>query len=243
MHGLVDIHCHLLPHVDDGADCMNTALNLLLMEEMDGVTDVIVTPHHRMGMFETPSEKIAVSYEKLKTEAKKHEISVRLHMGCEYHASSVMKDDFLLHKWPTLAGSSYVLAEFSGAERYSVIRQRIDELETAGFIPIIAHAERIDSLLSEPDRFFELSDSGAKIQITSGTLLGQDGWRNGRICAKLVKDGCVHFIATDAHNLKERMPDLGDCAEFLIKKYGAEAARKLLVTNPRKILQRKFKDA
>ncbi len=238
MRGMIDIHCHLLPKVDDGARSMKEALRMLQIEEADGVSAVIITPHFRAGMFETPEAKIEGTFIKLQEEALKAGLKIRIFPGCEYHASSGMVDDFLNGRRLTLAGSWYVLAEFSGADRYSVITQRISELISAGFHPVIAHAERIECLRREYGRFQELIRMGAEIQITAGTLLGEDGWSIGHICRKMIKDGSVRYIASDAHRVRERRPNLRECFDFLVKKYGQETAEELLIVNPRKILSK-----
>ena len=241
MHGMIDMHCHLLPKVDDGAGSMKETLHMLRMEADDGVSDVILTPHFRIGMFETEEEKIEETYQRLQGLLDNVEIPVAIHLGCEYHASSHMVPDLKNRRRPTLDGSAFVLTEFSGTDRYSVITHQIDDLLTAGFLPIIAHAERIDCLAAISGRFEELVRQGAQIQITASTLLGRNGWGAGRLCRKMVRSGVVRYVASDAHNTGDRAPDLQECGEYLLRKFGAETAKELLVTNPQKILRKKEK--
>ena len=88
MHGLFDIHCHLIPYVDDGARNMEEAVRMLKMEYSQGVRYIIVTPHYRKGMFETPMEKILEQFLQLRELGKK--IGVQLFLGCEYHVEEDM---------------------------------------------------------------------------------------------------------------------------------------------------------
>ena len=237
MRGMVDIHCHILPGVDDGAESPRETVELLKREYEDGVRAIIVTPHYRVGMFETPEEIIETEFRKVRRFLKKNGIQLQLYLGCEYHSHSLMLENLQKGLRPTLAGSDYVLTEFSSTHTCAQIRAQVYELVTFGYIPIIAHVERCPCLLKEPEFIADLKNLGAQIQITSGSLLKKDGWKIKRFCMCLLKEELVDYIATDAHHIADRAPDLQECALYLEKKFGIQYAERLLVKNPRNIIK------
>ena len=237
MQGLIDMHCHIIPGVDDGAADMEMAVKLLQMEQRSGVSEVIVTPHYRKGMFETSQSVIDRQYDALCSMLSKSDLSIRVHQGCEYHTNPEMVEDLRCGKRPTMAESNYVLTEFSSKHGYSVIRNQIYALVSAGYRPIIAHIERYPCMIKEPGPVEELRELGAEIQITSGSVLGKDGWRIKRFCMRLLKEKKVTYIASDAHNLESRAPDLQECAQYLEKKFGSRYVEQIFVRNPRKIIR------
>lgn len=237
MQGLIDMHCHIVPGVDDGAKNMEMAARMLQAEYRNGVSAVIVTPHYRKGMFETSQRVIDRRFEKLRQAAMRLRSQMQVYLGCEYHTNQDMVQDLQSGKRPSMAGSVYVLAEFSSAHGYAVIRNQVYELIAAGYRPIIAHAERYPCLVKEPVLIEELRELGAEIQLTSGSVLGEDGWRLKRFCNRLLKEKKVQYIASDAHDLQHRAPNLQACAIYLEKKFGRRFAEQILIRNPRKIIE------
>jgi len=237
MQGLIDMHCHIIPDVDDGAVDIDMAVRMLREEYRNGVSVVIVTPHYRKGMFETPQDVIDRQFDKIQQIACRSRSGMKVYLGCEYHTNSAMIGDLLSGKRPTMAGSSYVLVEFSAAHSYWIIRNQIYALVSAGYRPIIAHAERYPCLVKEPALIDELRELGAEIQLTSASVLGEAGWGIKRFCMRLLKENKATYIASDAHNLSKRSPNLRECAEYLEKKFGSRYAEQILVYNPRKIIR------
>ena len=236
MEHLVDIHCHLLYGVDDGAKDVNEAIQLLKLEKEQHVDRVILTPHYREGIFETPQTIMDEHYAKLCLFEKEMNLGIRLFLGCEYHTNTRMVADLQEKRRPSMAGSQYVLVEFSAEDSFKKIRCQIYNLIMEGWIPIIAHIERYPDMMKDLNNVFECKSLGALIQITSGALLGKMGWKMQRNCKKLIKQDLVDFVASDAHDTKNRRPDLGECATYLEKKYGQDYTYKLLVENPEMLL-------
>ena len=102
MRGMYDVHCHILPQVDDGAESMETALEMLQREKEDGVENIIVTPHYRRGMFQTSLEKIESAFMLLKENTA--DWGIHLYLGCEYHVNMDMIQDLRRGIRPTLSG-------------------------------------------------------------------------------------------------------------------------------------------
>lgn len=236
MHGIVDMHCHILPGVDDGAVTEKMALEMIRAEKSQGVNRIILTPHYRAGLFETEQRVIRQRFDSLVKLNARMRTGVTLYLGSEFYRASEMAEMLKRGMKPTLAGSRYVLVEFSHRDDYARIRKTIYELLVNGWIPIIAHGERYPALVQDLDCVEEVLRLGAKLQVTSGAIYGQHGFRYKRICKKLMAEDMIDFIATDAHDLEKRAPDFDRCVQYIVKKKGPAYARKILIQNPGMIL-------
>ena len=229
---LVDIHCHILPGVDDGATDMETSKAMIREAYKQGVRYMIATPHYRPEMFEPSMSKVISVYRKMRTYAAK--IGIDLRLGCEYYRN----DQIIYHLdnklRPTMLGGKYVLTEFSTNDSFITIRNCNYELIVRGYHPIIAHVERY-FCCQEPERIQELKKLGAQIQINADSVLGYEGHTIKKFCAGLMKDDLVDFIGSDAHNLEGRKMNLGKCATYVRKKMGQDYAEEIFVDNPRRI--------
>ena len=234
---LTDIHCHMLPGVDDGPRTGRMAAAMLKKSYKDGVRRIIVTPHYRAGMFE-PEKKILIHrFLKMRDYAATIEdAGIELYLGCEYHRETDMVETLKKGMHPTMAGSRYVLVEFSSMDGYYRIRTVLYELISAGFIPIIAHAERYPAFVEHPENITDAIGLGARIQVNADALLGMDGFVIRHFCKKLMKNGQIDFIASDAHDMKARPSRLKECAEYVEKKWGRQTAVRIFEKNPLKII-------
>lgn len=234
MKDLYDIHCHILPGVDDGAKCMDTALELLRREYEDGVRQIILTPHYRRGMFTPSMESIMEAYDELKQRSRG--LDIGLHLGCEFFVNMEMADILERKKRPTMAGSRYVLCEFSGSMETAFIRERCTHLLGRGFIPILAHIERYPALTKDFDCIDDLISLGCLMQVNAGSVIGKSGFSAKQFCRQLMKEDMLHLIGSDAHDLKKRVPLLGDCSEYLKKHAGRVYTGRVLRDNPEMII-------
>ena len=226
---LVDIHCHILPGVDDGAPDMETSRAMIRDAYEQGVRYIIATPHYRPEMFEPSMKKVIRVYHELRDYAE--EVGIGLRLGCEYYRNEQMIRHLDKKLRPTMLGSRYVLTEFSTNDSFVTVRNYIYELITKGYRPIVAHVERY-FCCQEPERIQELKKLGAQIQINADSVLGYEGHTIKKFCAGLMKDD---FIGSDAHNLEGRKMNLGKCATYVRKKMGQDYAEEIFVDNPRRI--------
>lgn len=233
------MHCHIVPYVDDGADDMEEAVKMLELEYAEGVRHIIATPHFRFNMFETPLEKVQEEFEKLKKKAEGiGEEGITMHLGCEFHVNMNMVEMLRAKKVLTMAGSRYVLVEFSGPAEQSQIRERLYSLVSSGYKPIIAHVERCAKLRSDINFVEELVEMGAKVQVNAESLIGKEGFGTKRFCTKLMKEDLLHFVGTDSHGSSYRVPKLKDAYNFVAKKMGEEYAEQIFVDNPAKLIKK-----
>lgn len=238
---LTDIHCHILPGVDDGAIDAVEMMAMLRKEYRDGVRRIILTPHFRAGMFEPSMRRIEYRFKKVRDKAARiGQNGIELYLGCEYYRGSDMCRKLKAGVRPTMAGTSYVLVEFSSQDTYTHIRNTIYEMIVNGFIPIIAHIERYEVMVKDFDYVGDLIELGARIQVNADSVLGNNGHKIKRYCKKLMDKDCLHFIASDSHNLSDRAPNLGECAAYVEKKRGLDYAVRIFQENPDEILGRKL---
>lgn len=236
MTGIFNIHNHILPEVDDGADDFKEALQMLELEYSDGVRTVILTPHYRKGMFECPSERILRKYEQLEKEVNERWKDLRIVLGCEFHANMDMVESLEMHEWMTMGNSRCVLTEFSEQSEFAFIQARCYALLSSGYEPIIAHAERYQALYNHFDKIEQLVDMGVYIQMNAASIMGKDGFGMNRFCKKMMKQDLLHFVGDDAHNLQDRKPCMGKCAAYIKKTMGEDYAEKILIANPENVI-------
>ncbi len=231
---LIDIHCHILPKVDDGPDSVEESLKILKDMRRQGIKHVIVTPHYRPEMFEPSMKRVIYSYRHLRDIA--YDMGVSMSLGCEYYRNEQIIEHMDNRKRPVMAGSRYVLIEFSMNDLFPTIRNYVYELITHGYQPIIAHVERY-FCCQKMEKIQELKDMGALVQVNAGSVLGEEGWKLKKFCLDLMKKDLVDFVASDTHNTSDRKLNLKKCASFVTKKMGKQYAERIFFNNPLNILK------
>jgi protein-tyrosine phosphatase len=223
----IDIHCHIMPGVDDGSPDIETSLQMLKIAEKNGITDIILTPHHK-PMHHNVSKEHNKSYRSnLQELANEQGIGVKLYSGNEIYYSDESISELETGRACTMAGSDYVLLEFHPTNPYKAIHNALYQVQGAGFIPIIAHVERYSDIVSHPAYVQQLIDMGCYIQVNANSIMGKYGFGISHFTKKLIKNGQVHFVATDAHDTGRRAPELLECRKYIAKKYGDGVAEKL----------------
>ena len=223
---MIDIHSHLVPYVDDGSDDNAKSIERLKEAVEMGVTDMILTPHFRYGMFETDAVEAIKQFEDFKERVKKEGISVNLYFGQEVHNSRTLKEDLNSGYVKTLAGSKYVLLEFAFLGNSDVTGVAYS-LVYGGYIPVIAHYERYACY--SLDDAYEIKSFGGKIQINANSFSGHNGKRAKKAVVELLDNDLVDYVASDLH--VDRHNELAYAYNFVKKRYGEERAQKLFVTN------------
>lgn len=234
---MIDIHCHLLYQVDDGAGSLEESAAMLGEAKAQGVEAVILTPHYRHGMFAYPKDTIEAHYIELKRYADK--LGVRLYLGSEYHVNSSIVEAFDAGRCHTLADSRYVLTEYAFHSEYAFIRKMSQELLLHGYRPIIAHAERYRCMAENAQLAQSLQELGVWIQLNADAVLGLEGRAAKKYCKKLLEEGWADVIASDSHGIKKRACHLKKCYDYLRRKYGDDYAKLLLCNHPAEIVRGK----
>lgn len=229
---IVDIHCHIIPGVDDGAKSYEQAYHMLDIAYEQGISDIIATPHHMPEGKNASPEVIRARVAKLQEYADSQQYEMNIYTGNEIYFHGEAADLLEEGKICTLAATNYVLVEFSPMDDARYIRNSLAELQNMGYNPIIAHVERYMSLIQVPfERIEELRDMGILIQVNAGSITGFFGKQSKAVAEKLLKKELVDFIGTDAHSDGGRAPKIAECAEILAKKCKPEYVEDLLYRN------------
>ena len=240
MDRVFDIHNHIMWGVDDGSKSPEMSIRMLKMAQSDGITDIILTPHNKPGRRNIYYGEQLERIDELKLKARKEGVYINLYPGNEIYYRSDVSERLEIGKAATMAGSRYVLLEYTPLDDWEHIKRGVDDMLMAGYFPIIAHVERYINVLKDEDRAYELTDKGCYLQINASSLMGELGWQIKSKCKSLMKADMVAFVATDAHEDKKRTPTLSKCIRYITGKYGEERAEKIFMNNPLSILEDKI---
>ena len=238
---MIDIHSHIVFDVDDGPKSIEDSKALLREAYNQGVRMIVSTSHRRKGMFETPEEKIATNFLKVREIAKEVADDLVIAYGAEIYYTPDVLEKLENKRIPTLNNSRYALIEFSMNTPYRYIHKGLSNILMLGITPVIAHIERYDALENNEKRVRELIDMGCYTQVNSSHVLkpklfGETYKFMKKRAQYFLERDLVHVIASDMHNLDSRPPYMEDARQIISKKYGRDKAEELFVENPRKII-------
>jgi len=230
---MIDLHSHILPELDDGAQSLEESLKMARMAVDSGITVMVATPHCIHGRVQEVREGWQLLLEALR----ENEIPLKLLPGMEIFGTGdtvrLLKEGQLL----TINGSRYPLVEFgfqsTGDEETMILRS----LCKAGYRPIVAHPERYSYVQRNPRLMNHWFRMGCLIQVNRGSLLGRFGRQAQAMAVELVERGFATVVATDAHSARVRTPWMRDIREILSKEVSPQCAKMLLLENPRRILK------
>lgn len=227
--GYIDTHSHILPGMDDGSSGMEQSLEMLRIACEEGTTTIIATPHNMPGKGCPSREKVERKYEELKKTAASEGITIKILYGTEYFYREEFQELLEEEKVITMAGTDRVLIEFDPDAEKKYIRNAVREVLAHGYTPVVAHVERYMKLMEKHyESIVELRKMGALIQVNSGSVTGDNGWKTKRDARALLKAGLVDMLGSDAHSTGRRSPKMKECAEYVKRKLPAEYAASLL---------------
>jgi protein-tyrosine phosphatase len=226
---MIDIHCHILPDLDDGSESIEMSVEMGEMAIADGITHVIGTPHaHPKYPF------IPELVMKRRDEVQAHfEGRLTIATGCDFHLSYENLQE--IRHFPTrytLNQKKYLLVEFADYSIPPSMDQTLHELHLSGIFPIITHPERNPLIRSKPERLYRWLRQGCYAQVTAGSLAGRFGKPAQEAAEEWLGLNAVHFLASDAHNVSSRPLRLKETYDHVAKTRGADVAQALLVDNP-----------
>ncbi len=228
---MIDIHTHILPFLDDGSPSIERSLEMLEREAELGVTDVILTPHHRFD-FKHGKKEIIETYNQFVQIANQKRIGVNLYLGQELLIDRRFKEFMASGELITLNDTKYVLIEFNLSAKQNFI-DPVYEFVRLGYKPIVAHFERY--FYSDLDLAYQIKDFGGLIQLNARSILGENTKQAKKLCKQLFKAGLVDFVASDVHHFRENL--MADCYRFVGKKFGEEVADKVFIQNAQNIIK------
>lgn len=233
---MIDLHCHILPGLDDGAPDLATSLEMARAFVADGVSVVVCTPHILPGLYHNTADGIRAAVTELQAVLDREGIPLRLLPGADNHIAPDCAAQLRNGQMLAIADTRYVLIE----PPHHVVPQRMEavffDLQVAGYVPILTHPERLRWIDSQYDLIRRLADAGVWIQITAGSLAGSFGSRAQYWAERMLDEGYAHILATDAHDVRIRKPDLSRGWDLAARRIGKEEAHHLVSTRPKGVL-------
>jgi len=197
---MIDLHAHLLPGIDDGAETMEQSLKLARIAVAEGIQLVAATPHHLNGRYVNSASDVEEAVQHLRGKLAEERIPLQLITGQEIRVTGDLWTEWEQGRLLTLGGSRYLLLELPNNHVPRGFADLIYEMTIQGLVPIIAHPERNVELADNPDLLMELVQLGAWGQVTSHSLNGRFGNRVMKTAMHMCKRNLIHIIASDAHD-------------------------------------------
>lgn len=230
---MIDLHCHILPQLDDGSQSLTDSLAMARLAVGSGVTAMAATPHCVDGGAGEIRDRVLLLREALEDAG----IPLRLYMGMEIFGTRDTARLLRTGRLMTLNNSRYPLMEFSfrgdGRRETEILRSVLD----AGYLPVVAHPERYTYVQEQPEIINYWKDMGCLFQINRGSLLGRFGSGPRDMGMELVRRGFACVVASDGHTPRIRTPWMRDVRELLEQEVSPTAAEYLLQRNPTLILK------
>ncbi len=240
MSYLVDMHNHIVPGVDDGAQTLEESMEIIEAEYREGVRKIICTPHYIRGHNSYSYEELDKKFGELKEAAQAKYPELEMYLGNEVLYEEGIADDLRAGKIHTMAGTKYVLTEFNIRIPYTELYKGMQAVTATRKRIIIAHVERYRCLENHMDRMRELAEMGILFQMNTEAVEGSLFDESTRWRRKLLKEGVISFLSTDTHDMVNRTPDWADAVRWVKKKCGDRAAERLCCENAEAVIADKI---
>ncbi len=234
----IDIHSHILPGIDDGSRDIEQTLEMIKIAAVDGITAIAATPHVISGIYDNKKEEIRSALQELNKRIENENIPLLILPGAEVRLEPDLPQRHLRGELMTLNDTGrYLLLELPSAYVPDYTTRVMYELQLQGITPVLAHPERNASINKDPGLLLELSARGILMQLNTGSITGLFGSEVKKTALKLLKQGSVHVIGSDAHSAQgRRIPIISPAYEQIKKMCGAETAEILSYVNPSRII-------
>ncbi len=232
---MIDIHNHLLPGIDDGAQNLEDAVELARAAVANGITHSVCTPHIHFGRFDNTRLNILETFLTLQNALEEAHIPLTLAMAAEVRFDIELIVAIGAGKIPFLGqwqGQHVLLLELPHGEVPVGAERLIQWLLENNVCPMIAHPERNKGFIRSPERLNSFLNQGCLLQLTAGSVVGAFGPRAERLALELLETGAVTVVATDAHHIKHRPPLLREARTRIAKLQGESTATRLVHYNP-----------
>ena len=235
---MIDIHCHILPGVDDGAGNMSDALEMAELAASSGIKSIIITPHCNVpGAYHNYwNYFMNEGVENLQREIRNHNINLTVYPGQEVYLAPGFAELLKKGEFIGLNESRYMLVEFGMSERADVAYRKLQQVIAEGYVPIVAHPERYGFVTEQQEAVYRMKDLGALLQVNRGSIKGAFGKSAMKKANEIISTFQADFVASDAHSQYSRTPYLADVHEFISEEISTEYGDWLFKVNPRKVI-------
>jgi len=234
---MIDIHCHIVPNIDDGAKSLEDALEMAKIAYSEGIRKIINTSHYHPDFKYKKGEELLKSIKEFNYILKSNNIDIEVCIGNELYYSEDIIEIIEQKEFYTLNNSKYLLIEFPPMRFPKNIVDIIYEIKIRGYIPILAHVERYKEVQENVNLIYECINEGALIQVNASSIIGKNGKEAKQVSEILLDNNMIHFIATDAHSSQRRRPVIKETYKYVSNKYGVRNAEILFIENPSKVIK------
>ncbi|ELK47519.1 CpsB/CapC family capsule biosynthesis tyrosine phosphatase [Halobacillus sp. BAB-2008] len=236
---MIDIHSHILPGVDDGAQTIEESLLMGKAAVEDGIHTIVATPHHKNGSYENYKNDITIQVAELKRQFDSHGIDLEILPGQENRIHGEFIDGINNDEILALNHTRYVFVEFPSSQVPRYASQMLFDIQVEGFVPVIVHPERNKRILEDPDLLYNFVEKGAFAQVTAASLCGFFGKKIKKFSHQLIDANLVQLVANDAHNTKNRGFCLRQAYQEISKEHGSIVTNEFL-NNAEYIISNEF---
>ncbi|ODG93162.1 tyrosine protein phosphatase [Gottfriedia luciferensis] len=220
---MIDIHCHILPGLDDGPITMEDSINMARAAVDNGIHTIVASPHHQNGRYNTDRKTILEKVEELNLVLKQKDIPLTILPGQEVRLYGELIQDLELNQIVSINdGRRYVLCELPSSHIPHFANRLFYEMQANRITPILVHPERNKVLINEPYILFDLVQKGILTQLTASSITGNFSKKIQKFAFKCIEANWVHTIASDAHNTKNRNFELIEAYEIIREKFGID---------------------
>lgn len=235
---MIDLHCHILPGLDDGPSSIEEALEMCRIAFEDGIRTIVATPHMLNGMFPVEREAIFEAFLRLFETLTQKSIPIRILPGADVHLDQAVPGCLERGELVTVANlGRHLLLELPQDIVPEGLEELLFQVQLKGVTPIITHPERNVEVQQRPAILDDLVRAGSLTQITAGSLTGDFGSRAQRCALQLLKSGTAHLVSTDAHDTGRRAPRLSAARKVVAEEVEREEAERIFQERPARILE------
>ncbi len=235
MSGFIDLHCHCVPGIDDGARSVEESFEILGALAALGFTRVVATPHMRPGMFDNTCATLREAFDEFRQPLASRPDLPEVELSCEHFFDDVVFRALLEGSGLPYPGGGSVLLEFYTSDFPLTIDHRLADLRRRDYLPVIAHPERYEPLWKSPDILERLLDVGCVALLDAGALVGRYGRKPQRCARELLERGLYRAACSDAHRLTDVQATARSIA-WITHEYGQDEANELFLIGPEAIL-------
>lgn len=230
-HGFTDMHSHIIPFVDDGAASIEEMEAMLKRAYADGTRTLIATPHHHPRRGHKDVQTIEKNFQYVAKAATAIAADFQTVLGTEIYFTQDTIKALETGEVLTINGTRNILVEFSHNHETFFVHQSLQQLQLTGYHVVLAHVERYPSLVADIDEVMTIKKMGIDISVNADSITGKNGWKIKRFVHKLLKEGVVDCVGSDAHDIKNRPPTLKEAYAMVRKKFGEDYADQIFSYN------------
>ncbi|MFF2594203.1 tyrosine-protein phosphatase [Priestia megaterium] len=220
---MIDLHCHILHGIDDGAQKVEESLKMAKKAVSEGIRTIVATPHHQNGKYINEKNDIIRRVSILNEHLLKENVPISILPGQESRIYGRLVDDYKADKILTLNQTDkYIFIELPSSQVPQFTEKLLYDIQMVGLLPIIVHPERNSRLIENPDILYNLVNRGVMTQITASSLIGKFGRKIKKFSRELIDANLTHFIASDAHDVLGRGFYMQEANDFISSYYGVD---------------------